>query len=358
MKILLLGEFSGFYNNLFEGLRELGHEVDLIANQDGWKRINVGKNNIFSHSTNRILRKAHSLVLQSVNIDKLKNYDVIQIVSPNIFGLLEIGYNQKVLNKIITNNEKAFLSVAGDHYYIFEAMKRLKYKIKYDEKKINNKAYKKNNDYILELIDGIIPISFNYAEAYRNHSKLLNTIPLPINLNSIKYYRSERGSEKIRIFHGLNREDAKGTEFIKEAMYKLEENYSDRVEVIIDGKMPFDDYLKVLQNTDIVIDQALSYGYGMNAIYSMALGKVVLGGNEIETQSEFGRSDIPVINITPSVEDIYQKLEVLVQNPNTIDEIGMKSRLFVEDFHSHTKVAQRYIDTWKSIEVREWEAKI
>ena len=37
MKILLMGEFSGFYLNLKQGLQELGAEVTLAANGDGWK---------------------------------------------------------------------------------------------------------------------------------------------------------------------------------------------------------------------------------------------------------------------------------------------------------------------------------
>jgi len=90
----------------------------------------------------------------------------------------------------------------------------------------------------------------------------------------------------------------------------------------------------------------------MNAIYSMAMGKVVLSGNEPECQQEFGRADIPVINIEPTVEDIYNKLEKLVLDKKSVIEIGEKSRLFVEDFHHHVKVAQQYIDTWNSVEVK------
>jgi glycosyltransferase involved in cell wall biosynthesis len=118
---------------------------------------------------------------------------------------------------------------------------------------------------------------------------------------------------------------------------------------VIDGKMSLMKYLKILEQANIIVDQALSYEYGMNAIYSMAMGKVVLSGNEPECQDEFNRSDIPVINIKPDVEDIYNKLEKLVLNKDEIIKIGKKSREFVEDFHSHIKVAQQYIDSWNSV---------
>lgn len=35
MKVLLVGEFSGFYLNLKQGLQELGVDVTLAANGDG-----------------------------------------------------------------------------------------------------------------------------------------------------------------------------------------------------------------------------------------------------------------------------------------------------------------------------------
>ena len=39
MKILLIGEFSRLHNSLKEGLLALGHEVVLVNNGDGFKRI-------------------------------------------------------------------------------------------------------------------------------------------------------------------------------------------------------------------------------------------------------------------------------------------------------------------------------
>lgn len=37
-KILLLGEYSGLYHNLKQGLQELGADVTLAANGDAWKK--------------------------------------------------------------------------------------------------------------------------------------------------------------------------------------------------------------------------------------------------------------------------------------------------------------------------------
>jgi glycosyltransferase involved in cell wall biosynthesis len=355
MKILLLGEFSGFYNNLREGLLQLGNEVDLVSSGDGWKAIGETSYRLFSNHNNRYIKYIENRFLQRKNLYKLENYDVIQIVQPNIFGL-RFNRNAKLLSEIRKNNEKIYLSVAGDHYYIYRIAQILRYSHLQNCGNKNNKftdsRYVKNNKEILNIIDGIIPVMYTYAEAYRTHEKLLNTIQLPLNVDKVKFTPQKIKDGKLKIFHGLNREESKGTKYIREAMEKIKKNYPNDVEILIDGKMPLDKYLKVLEETNIVVDQALSYEYGMNAMYSMAMGKVVLSGNEPECQQEFGRTDIPVINITPSVEHIYQELEKLVLNKKSVEEIGHNSRKFVEDFHHHVKIAQKYVDTWKNCEVK------
>jgi hypothetical protein len=249
-----------------------------------------------------------------------------------------------------------FLLSCGTDYYVYKIKNKLRYnyidaEIQLDSRGENvyvSNTYKKNNFKVVNLADAIIPTMYTYAEAYRNNPKRLSTIPLPINVSKIDFIPQKIENNKIKIFHGLNREGFKGTKYIREAMEKIKANYPNDVDILIEEKMPLRQYLKVLEETNIVIDQALSYEYGMNAMYSMAMGKVVLSGNEPECQQEFGRNDIPIINIEPSVEDIYDKLEKLVLDKKSVVEIGEKSRLFVEDFHDYRKVAQQYINAWNS----------
>lgn len=354
MRILLLGEFSGFYNNLKDGLIGLGNEVDLISSGDGWKAIGGSSYKIFSNYENKYVRFLESMYLQNKNLDRLSNYDIVQFVQPNIFGV-QFNRNIRIMKKLKENNSKLFLSVAGSHYYVYKTTLNLRYSYFEESAKGSKLAkvkYRNNNEDVLDIVDGIIPITYTYAEAYRLHEKLLKTIPLPLNVDKIKFIPQKVDGGRLKIFHGLNREEEKGTRYIRKAMLRLKENYPNDVEILIDGRMPLDKYLKVLEESNIVVDQALSYEYGMNAVYSMAMGKVVLSGNEPECQQEFGRTDIPVINILPSADDIYNKLEKLVLDKKSIVEIGEKSRIFVEDFHNHVKVAKQYVDTWNSVEVK------
>jgi glycosyltransferase involved in cell wall biosynthesis len=348
MKILLLGEFSGFFDNLKDGLISLGHDVITINSGDGWKKIGSRqKIKLFSNSKFKYIRLIENLFLLIFNIKKIKDFDIVQIISPIIFGY---RFNQNILalRYISKNNKKVFLSVAGDHYNIKFVFENLKYSPPLNEATFNNRR-KINDEKVLNIVSGIIPVMYTYAEVYRNHKKLLDTIPLPLNSNEIKFSNQVFKDNKILIFHGLNREDEKGTKYILEAMHKLKKNFPNKVEILVEGKLPFKIYKKLLEEANIIVDQALSYEYGMNALYSMAMGKIVLSGNEIECQEEFKRYDIPIINIKPNANDIYDKLVSLINNKEKIIEIGNKSRLFVEDFHNHIKIAQKYVDLWNSV---------
>jgi glycosyltransferase involved in cell wall biosynthesis len=309
-----------------------------------------------------MIRKFEKLIFPFTGLRQMLNYDVVQIINCNVFGGWQFRYNYNclLLSQIKKHSHKMFMMACGEDHYVFSKRDSLRYN-PFDEAIMQgetigatytDRRYVENNIRVAELVDGIIPGMYEYAEAYREHENCLATIPFPINIDQIQSTPQRFENNRLKIFHGILREGFKGTRFIKEAMLRLKENYPNDVDILIDGRMPLKKYLKVLEETNVIVDQALSYSYGMNAIYSMAMGKVVLSGNEPECQQEFGRKDIPIINILPSADDIYAKLEKLVLNKDEVIDIGNRSREFIEDFHDYRKVAQRFVDTWSNIEVK------
>ena len=103
------------------------------------------------------------------------------------------------------------------------------------------------------MVDYIIPTCYEYAEGYRDNPKMLPAIPMAINTDNISYKENIVG-EKVVIFHGLNREVAKGTKYIREAMKNISDKYGDEVETIIDGHLPFNEYIQLLDRTNVIID--------------------------------------------------------------------------------------------------------
>ena len=364
MKVLLFGEFSGVHKNLKDGLLELGCNAVVASTGDAFKKFE--KDISLSLSGNPVVRVLSKYTLPLMRLKALTNYDVVQFINPfqyppplatNIFAnrFLINNYNARLIRHILRNNGKTFLVGAGCDAFTYKAFNsELEYGPCKDCQEIDLKGTcifasedaMTWNAEMADLVDGIIPILYDYVIAYKGRPNLRKYIPLPMNLSKIKYVE-KTAKGKLVIYHPVLREGFKGTPFIKEALNRVEEKYPDDVEVIMSGGMSLNDYLNVLERADVVIDQCHTHSYGMSTLYSMAMGKVVLSGWEESCSKEIGMDDCPVINIKPSVEDIENKIISLIEKRSDIQEMGLKSREFVEKHHDYIKVAQRYIDTWK-----------
>ena len=350
MDILLMGEFSGFYKNLKNGLEILGHEVTLFGNGDSWKKIDGATNVLFQKddSFDYLKKLKEYIITPYLNKSLYTGYDIVQWINPVLFTKY---INLIMFDYIKNNNNRIYLSACGSDYYHCKAYidGKLKYYAHDESPDIINQYTKKwikyQNTQIAENVNGIIPTSYDYSAGYSSFNTLCPTLPLPLQLSNLKY-KENRFSNKIVFFHGLSRESFKGTKYIRAAMEKLKDTYPNDVEIIINGKMPYIEYLNLLQSTNVVIDQCKCYGYGMNAIIAMAMGKVVLSGIEEEAKMDLGITETPIINIRPDIDYIYTQLEGILQNKKDLSQIGYASRKYVERYHDNIRVAQRYVDIW------------
>lgn len=354
MKILLLGEFSALHHNLKDGLQEIGHEVIIAANGDGFKKIPADIN--FDSKLPSIAGQLERKFKTLNSLKVIKNYDVVQLINP--FLLYKFFPGKWFLKKLKENNKKLFMLGAGsDAYYWKYGKQRLAYgpfsdHLKYDLKSTSiylesEKAFKFNQD-VLNMTDGLIPIMYEYDISYEGEKKKLPVIPIPINTNKIKYIENDP-KEKITIFHGLNRYGFKGTRHVEQAFDFLRKKYPNDLNLIIKGEMPLNDYLELMKNTNIIIDQMYSYSLGVNGIYALAMGKVVMGGAEPESLNCLNLKSSPVINLEPNSQSIIDAVERILDNRRSIKEIGYQSRQFAEKIHCHRKVASQYVEAWNNI---------
>jgi len=353
MRVLLLGEFSSLYLNLKEGLEALGCEVVTVSAGDGYKKVPADVD--LNSALPGILGKIHRKIKPYLDITKYSGFDVVQVINPFIFyhALLP---NLSFFKYLVKNNNKIFLSAAGDDSYFWKyGRAKLEYApfddfLKYDHKSpsyfLEDKKLLDLNKNILGLMNGVIPIMYEYEVSYKHENKCLGVIPIPINLDKVKYEKNIVG-EKLVIFHGLNRYGFKGTHYVEKAFSYLQEKYPDDLELIIDGGMSLDKYLKVLAKTNVVIDQMNSHSLGVNGIYSLAMGKVVIGGAEEIALKAQNVQQSPVINVKPSSEDLIRVIEELLQKRSEIESLGLSSREYAEDVHCHIKVAKQYLETWE-----------
>lgn len=354
MKILLLGEYSGYFTNLKIGLEQLGHEVVLASSGDTWKNIEGSNYSLYKAKCSNIFDLVFNhFVSPILRRRDLYNFDVVQIVCPIVFPL---AINKFMMRSIIKHSKKTFISVAGNCYSVYKSWADglLGYYV-YDDNPESYKYYIGNSwssrqrveqeNYLYNTVNGIISIQYEYAVGVRNRPNYKGSIILPMDCSTIEYSPNHING-KIRIAHGIIKEKFKGTSYIIEAMNIIKQRHPDDVELMIDGKMPLKDYLKWLSSANILIDQCKEHAYGLNAMYAMAMGKIVLGGASENSLKEHKIENCPVIHIEPRVEQIVDQLETIISKKNMFELLGRESRQYVERIHDCRKVAERYLKVW------------
>ncbi|QCE41865.1 glycosyltransferase [Psychroserpens sp. NJDZ02] len=377
MKILLIGEYSRLHNSLKEGLIKFGHEVTIVGTGDGFKDYPVDikiNSKISKYSFLRFISKALIRTLR-INIVKLenyynfnsilpelKNYDVVQLINESVlksYPSLEIRF----LKKLTKQNHKLFVLSCGTDYLSVKYAndKKLKYSnlTPYHEKKLKKEyqfvmqrlspSHYKLHAFIFNITNGVIASDIDYHLPLLNHPKYLKIIPNAINTDKINYSPLII-KDRIHIFHGINSSNTikKGGDIFEEALKIIGNKYQDRVSIKTTYDIPYDDYIKIYNDTHILMDQVYSYDQGYNALEAMAKGKVVFTGAEQEWLDYYSlKEDTIAINALPNVNYLVEKLEWLILNPKKIFEISKNARAFIEKEHHYKIIAEQYLKTWK-----------
>ena len=341
MKILLIGEFSGVHNNLKKGLIELGHDVKLAADGDGYRKF--GFDLRLAPYNGRFWGKIKNIIYFLIHLKKFVGYDVIQFINP--FSIPYYFYFLGITSVIFKFNKKIFYYACGTDPAFLSAKEKFEY-FPFSEKNSTeipryNKFTLHYYSWFIKNITCIIPSMYTYGLGYFGNPKLKEPIPLP---GSGNYTNSifENKTGKIKILFGITRREFKGAVLIQKALKKLNEHYSEKIEIKIVEKLPFKEYLNILSQSDILIDQCKSYDYGMNTIFALEKGIIVLSGAESVAIKYLNVVNCPVINIKPDSEDIFKKLQELI-NSSEIKELKENSHDYARAVHDRNLIAQKFL---------------
>ena len=357
LNILLLGEYSNYHNNLAVGLKELNHNVVLANAGDHYK--NFYRDIDLSYkSKNKFSTNIKRIWIENTNINSLKNFDIVQIINPNVFS--RFGNNIQLFKKILANNDKVFLSAVGDDYFYWKAYRDGKFKKSphpgalIDENKKTSiwetsTGLINATKFLAENVNGIIPGSVSYLIPYRNHSNCRNVILQPLNVSKIEF-KENQFNEKIVFFHGaqIGRYGFKGTHAIDEAMYKAAGKYKSDIIYKRSDSLPYNQYLETINETNVLIDQANSNEPAMNALIGMAKGKIVMGGCEDIFLKTHELKHPPLINITNDAKQIGSQVEWILDSKKEFMKLSIEGRAYVKDNHDATQIAQKFIKEWTS----------
>lgn len=165
-------------------------------------------------------------------------------------------------------------------------------------------------------------------------------------------YPSVHQKQPVKILHAPNHTAIKGTDAIMRAIDTLK-NEGYEIELIFRQGVPNHEFLEIIKEADIVIDQLIIGCYAMFAMEAMSFGKPVicyLRDDLVETFVNAGcveKDDIPLISAQPHT--IADVLRGLLDAPETLISIGQKSRAYVEKYHSLDAMGAFYDEINRSL---------
>lgn len=364
MKILLIGEYSNVHWTLAEGLRVLGHQVCVVSNGDFWKNY-LRDISLVRRSSNYLSGLQYTLNVIAT-LPRLRGYDIVQLINP-CFLELKAEKNLFVYKYLRKHNGKIFLGGYGmDHYWVdfcttTDVFRYSDFKL---GKEVRNNEQNRHeiadwihgekarlNQTIAEDCNGIITGLYEYQTVYEHYfPQKSHFIPYPVNLTETESIKKHSTGDKIRFFIGISkgRSQYKGTDIMYRALQKVCEKYPQLCEIVKAEGVPFDEYSRLMEHSDVLLDQLYSYTPAMNGLLAMAKGLVLVGGGEPENYEILGENELrPIVNVVPDEENVFRQLEKLVLEKECIPRLSAQSREYVKKHHNYVKVAQQYIDFWK-----------
>lgn len=370
MRILLLGEASFVHYTLRNGFKKLGHDVILMSGGNNERNcprdIDLKRNMKYGKLSGII-----TLWKLLLNVRRLVGNDIVQIHNYQ-FIPLRGRWNEIIMRLLKLTNKKVVKCCLGDDFIIFN--RQAAGVLKYCDTNIGNRVINKKENawrieeqmlpnlmhcckYTNKQADALLPCLYEYYLCYdlpEYHDKLYY-MPLPMEISSFagKENMKRQVKKPVKVLIGIQskRDYIKGAEIIAKYVERIVAENPGSLEVKKVYDVPYNDYLKMLDEADVLVDQLYSYTPSMNSLAAMAHGTVVIGGGEEEYYDFIGEKELrPIINVRPE-EDEYNMMmlrETLLY-PEKIEDMKRQGIEFVRKYHDHVRVAEKYIKLYEQL---------
>jgi glycosyltransferase involved in cell wall biosynthesis len=146
----------------------------------------------------------------------------------------------------------------------------------------------------------------------------------------------------VKIAHAPNSRGGKGTRYIVRAVEALQKEGL-KVELILLEGVKTEEVKRILtEEADVLAEQLVLLGYGLNGMEGMAAGLPVI--SNLDDEEYFGPlrrwsyfDECPVVSATP--ESVTDALRELVTRPELRHSLGHSGREFVEKYHGNEATA-------------------
>lgn len=360
-KILLVNDTRGAHEYLYRAFIRMGIECDIAL-------FGTATISTLEHSLNfDPLRnwgrfgKIPRPFLNLINAKRLAKYDVASYV--HRISVIDKPYYFRFRDLPTIRDKVSVMSYTGlgcDEISFIADSRLLPYKPcetcqKYDDKArfcerivrpMKIEAVNNLNKYFDCVFSAMVEYS-HISDVYKGK---VEKIPLPLDISEIPWKPAgASGDSKVKIIHTPSRAGFKGTAVVLDAIEKLKNIRNDFEFKMVSG-LPFNEYISVIGEADIVIDQVWSQSPGMNAIWLLGMGKIVFSGNTSLSQKYFNfAKDSPIINAEPNSEALAIDLSSAISSKQHFMAMAEAGREYVNKNHDHMTIAKQYIDQWKKI---------
>lgn len=378
MKILLIGEASFLHNTLKKGLVERGHRVTTMSDGNGWhdapRDIDLRRDGRWGKLGG--LRVVWQLLR---HLPQLCGNDVVQIHNYQFVPLM-YRWNTLLLRFLKLTNRRVVKGCFGDDPQIFrrQAQGVPAYSDTYWSGLLQNAD--QHRDRIAEVVehgaeaswrktthmaDALVACLYEYWLDYNEppYAAKLHYIPLPIECKEmvrwcdgemVKCLGNDAPSHPLTILIGLQpkRDFMKGAMKIAAFVEEVARRHPGKVQIKYVEGVPYDEYMHLLAEADVLVDQLYSYTPSMNSLAAMARGTVVIGGGEEEYYEFIGEKMLrPIINVRPDVpdEENIATIERALFTDGMLERMAQESIQFVHKYHDYRLVAKQYEQLYYSL---------
>lgn len=396
MKILLIGEASFLHNTLKKGLVERGHRVTTMSDGNGWHDAprDIDLRRDWRWGKLGGLRVVWQLLR---HLPQLCGNDVVQIHNYQFVPLM-YRWNTLLLRFLKLTNRRVVKGCFGDDPQIFrrQAQGVPAYSDTYWSGQLQNAD--QHRDRIAEVVehgaeaswrkttrmaDALVACLYEYWLDYNEppYAAKLHYIPLPIECEEmLRWCDGEMvkcvGNDTLSPSHpndsqlptnlttspphpltlliGLQpkRDFMKGAMKIAAFVEEVARRHPGKVQIKYVEGVPYDEYMHLLAEADVLVDQLYSYTPSMNSLAAMARGTVVIGGGEEEYYEFIGEDTLrPIINVRPDVpdEENITAIERALFTDGMLERMAQESIQFVHKYHDYRLVAKQYEQLYYSL---------
>ena len=392
----MIGEASFLHNTLKKGLVERGHRVTTMSDGNGWhdapRDIDLRRDGRWGKLGG--LRVVWQLLR---HLPQLCGNDVVQIHNYQFVPLM-YRWNTLLLRFLKLTNRRVVKGCFGDDPQIFrrQAQGVPAYSDTSWSGQLQNAEL--HRDRIAEVIehgaeaswcktthmaDALVACLYEYWLDYNEppYAAKLHYIPLPMECEEmVRWCDGEMvkcvGNDTLSPSHpndsqlptnlttspphhltiliGLQpkRDFMKGAMKIAAFVEEVARRHPGKVQIKYVEGVPYDEYMHLLAEADVLVDQLYSYTPSMNSLAAMARGTVVIGGGEEEYYGFIGEKTLrPIINVRPDVpdEENIAAIERALFTDGTLERMAQESIQFVHKYHDYRHVAEQYEQLYRSL---------